>query len=116
MAQLFSLGVIRVMDFDERIFEAVSGCTSEKPQDLVGILAYVDCLEKLVLSRRELAGGLQRLIEQGRIAELPRHRFYKAVSDSSSRAFSGLTRAEHHQACEAYKEWFWKKYRELSKK
>jgi hypothetical protein len=104
------------MDFDTRIFEAVEGGTLEKPHDLVQILAYVDSREKLVLSHEELSGGLQRLVEQGRIAELPRHRFYRTADDSAPRTFSGLTLEEYREACEAYRKWFWKTYKELTKK
>jgi hypothetical protein len=104
------------MDFDASIFEAVESGTLEKPHDLVQILAYVDSRDRLVLSHEELSGGLQRLIAQGRVAELPRHKFYKVTDDSAPRTFSGLTPEEHLQACEAYEKWFWKTYRKLSKK
>jgi hypothetical protein len=104
------------MDFDDRIFEAVRGGTQDKPRDLVDIFAYVDSREKVVLSQQELVGGLQRLIEQGRIGELSRHRFHEVIVGPAPRTFSGLTPVEYEQACEAYRKWFWKTYKELTKK
>jgi len=104
------------MQLDDYILQAVRGSTKEQPQDLVGILYQVDGRMKIVLSHDELSGGLQRLIEQGLIAESERHRFYEVADGTAPRTFSGLTLDEHRQACEAYRKWFWKKYKELSKK
>jgi hypothetical protein len=101
------------MNFDQRIFESVEHATPEKPHDLVHILYYVDALERVLLSHEELAGGLQRLIEEGRIAELPRHKFHGHPEGSPPGRFSGLTQAEYDQASKAYHEWFEKAYREL---
>jgi hypothetical protein len=99
------------MDFDEYIVEAVKSHTPENPQDLVGILYHVDGRMKLVMSHEELAGGLQRLIECGRIAELPSHKFYEVTVASAPRKFSGLTLEEYRGVCEAYRKRFWKSYR-----
>jgi hypothetical protein len=103
------------MNFDQRIFESVEHATPEKPHDLAQILAYVDAFEKDVLSYRELAGGLKRLIEEGRIAELPGHKFHGLPAGSPPGKFSGLTHAEYNQACKAYHEWFQKTWNELKK-
>lgn len=104
------------MQFDDLILEAVRGATRERPRDLTDILFYVDSRMRLVLSRDELSGGLQRLIEQGRIAESDRHEFYEVTDGVAPRTFSGLTPDEHRRACQAYNKGFWKKYRELHKK
>jgi len=103
------------MNFDQRIFESVERATPEKPYGLVQILSYVDALERVFLSRRELAGGLQRLIEEGRIAGLPGHKFHGLPAGSPPGKFSGLTHAEYDQACKAYHEWFEKTWNELKK-
>ena len=103
------------MQFDDYILEAVRGATKERPVDLVGILYHVDGRMKLVMSHEELSGGLQRLIEQGSIAESERHKFYEVTDGAALRTFSGLTLDEHRQACEAYRKWFWKKHRELTR-
>lgn len=101
-------------DFDELVFDAIRGHTEEQPQDLVGILGFVDGREKLVLTQEELAGALQRLIDARRIGECSRHRFYELNDPSVSVAFSGLTPEEHAAACECYRQEFWRRYRELS--
>lgn len=101
------------MNFDQRIFEAVEHGTPEKPRNLVQILACVDALEKVLLSHEELAGGLKRLIEEGRIAESPGHKFRGVSEGSPPGTFSGLPQAEYDQACKACHDWFEKAYREL---
>ncbi len=68
------------------------------------------------MSHDELSGGLQRLIDQGSIAESERHKFYEVTDAAAPRTFSGLTLDEHRRACATYQKWFWKKYRELDKK
>ncbi len=104
------------MQLDEYIFEAVKGHTLEHPQDLVGIIYHVDGCMKLMMLHEEFAGGLQRLIESGRIAEIPRHRFYEVIDGSAPRSFSGLTVEEQSRAEEAYAKWFRQEYRKLSEK
>jgi len=103
------------MRLDQYIFEAVKGHTLEKPQDLVGIIYHVDGCMKLMMMREELADGLERLIKRGRIAEIPRHRFYEVTDSSAPRTFSGLTDAEHSRAEKAYVKWFAQEYRKLRK-
>lgn len=46
------------MILDRGIFKAIKGHSETHPQDLVGILAYVDSHEKLVLTHEELAACL----------------------------------------------------------
>jgi hypothetical protein len=101
---------------DTRIYEAVTGSTPDKPLDLVGILHYVDSREKMVLSYDELENGLRRLVEQGRIAELPGNRYYEVKDGSSPSTFMGFSSGEHRRACEAYRSWFRQAYKELNKK
>jgi hypothetical protein len=104
------------MDLDKFILEAVKGHTPENPKDLVGILYHVDGRMKLVMSDDELEGGLRRLVETGRIAELSAHRFYEVTGALSPGIFSGLSGEEHCRACEVYRKWFWKTLKELKKK
>jgi hypothetical protein len=56
-------------DYYQRIFEAIVGYTPERPQNLVGILGFVDGREKLVLTHDELSGALKRLMAAGRVGE-----------------------------------------------
>ena len=98
------------------VSERASGHTPEQPQDLVGIIYHVDGRMKITLLYDELARRLQRLIENGRIAELPRHKFYEVTDGSAPRTFSGLTREEQSQAEEAYRKRFWIEYRKLNQK
>ena len=104
------------MQLDNYIFEALRGSTKAHPQDLVDVLYHVDGRMKLVMSLDELAGGLLRLIEQGKIGESDRHRFYEITDGTPPKPFSGLTLDEYRQVCEAYQKWFWKRHKALSKK
>ena len=83
------------MSFDRRILKAIKGHSETHPQDLVGILAYVDSQEKLVLTHEELSCGLQRLIESGQIAEATPHKYFDTAGQSHSRVFSGLSLQDH---------------------
>ena len=97
------------MNLDALIREAIQGSTSEKPQDLVGILYHIDSRMKLCPTHEELVGALQRLSESGAIAEVARHKFYETKGVTGS-AFSGLTLEEHRSADAQYRKWFWKTY------
>lgn len=61
------------MNLDRDIFKAIKGHTETSPHDLVGILAYIDSQQKLLMTHEELSGGLQRLIDSGQIAEATPH-------------------------------------------
>ena len=100
--------------FDDLVFEAIQGHTQEDPQDLVGILGYVDGREKLVLTHEELSGALQRLIDAGRIRQSSRGKFYEPNERNDPGSFSGHSPREHAAACKRYAREFWRKYRELS--
>jgi hypothetical protein len=91
---------------DRRIYKAIEGHTCAQPQTLVGILAYVDSQEKMVLTREELSGGLTRLMEAGLIAESNTHLFYEMVGATEPSAFSGISPDEHELACRDYTKWF----------
>ena len=104
------------MSFDRRILKAIKSHSETAPQDLVGILAYVDSQEKLVLTHEELSGGLQRLIESGEIAEATPHKYFDTAGQSHSRGFSGLSLQDHEEACQAYRKWFWEQYRKVQNK
>ena len=91
---------------DRRIFKAVKGHTSTQPQTLVGILAYVDSQEKMVMTHEEFSGGLTRLIDDGLIAEADTHQFFEVVGSIQPSTFSGLSPDEHESACRDYRKWF----------
>lgn len=97
---------------DRRVFEAIQGYTEGHPQDLVGILHYVDHREKLLLTRDELSDALRRLSDAGRIREVAPLKFVAAERRSDT-AFRGLSSREHEEACEAYRRWFWEVYSNL---
>ncbi len=101
------------MEFDRDIFKAIKGSTETQPQDLVGILAFVDSRQRLVLTHEELSGGLQRLIESGKIAEVAPCRYFDTAGQPHSRHFSGLSPEEHEQACDAYQKLFQEALRRL---
>ena len=46
------------MNFDKWILEAIKGYTSEKPQDLAGIIDNIDGREKLIIGHDELQEAL----------------------------------------------------------
>ena len=104
------------MSFDRRILKAIKGHSETDPQDLVGILAYVDSQERLVLNHEELSGGLQRLIESGQIAEATPHKYFDTAGQSHSRVFSGLSLQDHEEACQAYRNWFWEESQKVQSK
>ena len=104
------------MSFDRRILKAIKSHSETAPQDLVGILAYVDSQEKLVLTHEELSGGLQRLIESGQIAEATPHKYFDTAGQSHSRVFSGLSLQDHEEACQAYRKWFWEESQKVQNK
>lgn len=91
---------------DRRIYKAIKGYSSARPQTLVGILANVDSQEKLVMTHEELSSGLTRLIADGLIAEAGTHHFFEVVGTNVPSAFSGLSLGEHESACRNYREWF----------
>lgn len=102
-------------DLVERIFEAICGHTPEDPQNLVGILGFVDGREKLVLTHEELSGALRQLLAAGRIRESSPHHYYEPDESGDPSSFSGLTPEEHEDACRRYQEEFRRKYRGLSR-
>ena len=103
------------MNFDELIFEAIRGSTSDRPADLVAIMYHVDSRMKAMMLHGELVGGLERLIKSGHIRELSGHRFYEVTDGTGPGTFSGLSFEEHKRAEDAYRKWFQKKYGELRK-
>jgi hypothetical protein len=98
---------------DDRVLEAVALGTREKPQDLVTILHYVDSREKLILSRDELAGALERLIQGGNISEVSPLHFSPTAPRRGARTFSGVTAQQYRKACATYTKEFWAEYRKL---
>lgn len=103
-------------NYDELVLDAIRGHTVDRPQSLEGILEAVDARMKLVLSREELSGSLERLIAAGQVREGPRHHFFQRTGSGERHVFSGITADEHRIACERYRRVFWQKYRELSTK
>jgi len=91
---------------DRQIYKAIKGHTSANPQTLVGILAYVDSQEKMVMTHEELSGGLTRLMADGLIAEADKHQFFEVAGTSVRSTFSGLSPDEHETACRGYSQWF----------
>jgi hypothetical protein len=98
---------------DRRVSEAVALATRDAPTDLVLILNYVDSREKLVLSREELVGALERLIARGEITEVTPLHFAPAAGSQGSRSFSGVSSEQYQSACDTYTERFWAEYRKL---
>jgi hypothetical protein len=93
-------------EYDRDILKAISGFSRKSPQDLPGILATVDAFQRMILSHDELASGLARLIEAGKVAEAGNYRYYAPKSPPSVRSFSGVPLEEYDRACKAYNELF----------
>jgi hypothetical protein len=91
---------------DRRIYKAITGYTPDHAQSLVGILAYVDSQEKMLLTHEELVGGLKRLIEAGLVTEATNHAFFESVRTDAARAFSGISPDVFESACRDYHNWF----------
>ncbi len=100
-------------NLDRRIFKTIQGHTPENPQALMGIIGGVDASERLVLSREELSSGLQRLIDEGYIAEIERHRFCDASDADYPNTFSGVTESDYTAAVAEYEDWFQRQLDEI---
>ena len=88
---------------DRRIFKTIRKHTVENPQTLVGIIGGVDAQERIMLTHRELAGGLERLVGVGYVAEVDGNKYYDATgSEGHATTFSGLTESEHTAAAAEY--------------
>jgi hypothetical protein len=87
---------------DSRIYNAIKGHTAAKPQNLAGIIAYVDSQEKLVITREELSTGITRLIEDGLVAESEKHLFVETVKKGAAGSFSGISADEYETAFREY--------------
>jgi hypothetical protein len=98
---------------DRRIFKTIQGCDSTNPQTLIGIIGGVDASERLVLTHDELAGGLQRLVSAGYVAEIEPHRYYDASIADGPDTFSGITESDHANAVQEYREWFRRQFDNL---
>ncbi len=99
--------------YDAIILATIRGRTADDPQTLSGILGGVDARERLVLTHKELAGALERLIAAGQVVEVDRHRFCEAPPDAESATFSGLSKAEHDAAVDDYRAWFQRELKQL---
>lgn len=65
---------------DESIFEAISSRAGSSIVDISTVLERVDSIERWLLTFEELDGGLQRLSDDGRIAEVDIGRFVSLAS------------------------------------
>jgi len=96
----------QIMDYyDQLIYEAIQSSTPSGPCGLVYILGYVDGRDKSILSHDQFNGGLQRLIEDGRIKEVLPHKFIATKGEEAS-SFSGLSIPQFEQAYLDYREAF----------
>ena len=93
-------------EFDRDILKAIEGFSRKSLQDLSGILAAVDARQRVVLNHDELASGLARLIEAGKIAAAGNYRYYSPKSPPSKRRFSGVPADEYDRACKAFQAMF----------
>ena len=88
--------------FDDRVREAIGLATPKAPQDLAGILHYVDSRERLVLTHEELSGSLERLIGCGAVAEVAPHRFYLPRDARPASSFTAIPRQVYDAAFDEY--------------
>jgi hypothetical protein len=100
-------------NLDRRIFQTIRGHTADSPQTLMGIIGGVDASERLILTHEELSGGLQRLISDGHIAEIERHRFCDSSNGDRPNTFSGVTESAYAAAVAEYRDWFKRQLDEL---
>ncbi|MCC7422774.1 MAG: hypothetical protein IT428_21035 [Planctomycetaceae bacterium] len=101
---------------DRSIFKTMRRSTPDAPQDLPGIIGGVDAQERMVLSHYELRDGLKRLIAEGHIVEVSKHRFCNAEGLALPRNFSGLTNQDHQTAVAEYRRQFDEACRALDEK
>jgi len=89
-------------NFDDRVLEAIRLATPGQPQDIAGILHYVDSREKVVLTHRELVEALERLIHGGAVAEVAPFHFCVAESGVRKPHFTAMPREVYDAACDRY--------------
>ena len=88
---------------DESIFEAISSRAGSSIVDTSTVLERVDSVERWLLTFEELDGGLQRLSDDGRIAEVGIGRFVSLGSPHATRPYSGLSAGRFEEAVTAYR-------------
>lgn len=88
---------------DESIFEAISSRAGSSIVDISTVLERVDSIERWLLTFEELDGGLQRLFDDGRIAEVDIGRFVSLASPHATRPYSGLSVGRYDEAVTAYR-------------
>ena len=74
---------------DESIFEAISSRAGSSIVDIPTVLERVDSVERWLPTFEELEGGLKRLSDHGRIAEVDIGRFVSLGSPHATRPYSG---------------------------
>lgn len=89
---------------DKAILKALRKTTRGQPANLVQIIGAIDAQEKLLISFKELSGGLRRLIEAGRVREAKPLHFYERQHGESGMTFSGLIGEEYKVATRSYRE------------
>ena len=88
---------------DRRIFQAIRASSADSPQTLPGIIGHVDACEKLILTREELANGLERLIAAGQIMEISPNVYCPHGASTQRRTFTGLPKADYDRAVAEYR-------------
>ena len=100
-------------DFDALVLDAIKDHSAENPQNLIGIISYVQCLKGLIMTHKELEGALQRLIDEGSIAEIDTHHFVDNRESGKPGSFSGYTYADHQSTYAAYDQWLQQQSEEI---
>ncbi len=82
------------------IWDCIRGSTPVHPIRLVGFINHVYTTRVSLISKKELAAGLQELIEAGYVAELRPHTYYDATGQSAPKVFSGISDQAYSEAIE----------------
>jgi hypothetical protein len=82
------------------IWECILNSTPVHPVRLVGFINHVYTTRMSLISKKELAAGLQELIEAGYAAELRPHIYYDATGKPVSKTFSGISDEAYDEAIE----------------
>ncbi|MBX3031055.1 MAG: hypothetical protein KF809_12975 [Chloroflexi bacterium] len=99
--------------YRETIARAIAGHGPEDPVELWMIHEAVDYRERDMIDAAELNASLASLAAEGRVRELPGHRYIEGRETVGSTTMTPVTTAEWAEARQAYSDWFARAYASL---
>ena len=94
------------MNFEKDIYESIKPHTSNNPQDLEGIIHFIDYKQKAIILFEELNSGLLKLISTGKISCINSKMFYKNENGVVESKFTEITKKDYKEALVSYRKNF----------